>query len=95
LTKASPTAEHPDCIAKVENLDISKLNKEKAYSGTDYGFQTMAVTVPITQDKFKVPVELFNHFNILDSLQVFDPFLLFLASLITILLLEMVKVLST
>jgi hypothetical protein len=35
----------------------------------------MAVTMPITLDRFKVHVELFNHFNILDSLQVFDLFL--------------------
>jgi hypothetical protein len=66
LIKASPTTQLPDCIAKVENLDISKLNKEKAYSGTDYGLQTMAETVSITQYKFKVHIELFNHFDILD-----------------------------
>jgi hypothetical protein len=35
LNKAAPIVKHPDCIAKVENLDLSKFDKEKVYSCID------------------------------------------------------------
>ncbi|KAI8384534.1 uncharacterized protein BYT42DRAFT_562818 [Radiomyces spectabilis] len=50
-----------------KRLDISQLQHAVTFSGTDYGIQTMSVTVPLTIPTISRHLQLYNRYACLET----------------------------